>query len=271
MLRVTSIRNTIILQFAVILVPIIALLAYQTVSEAKRAYDVKFRVQLHDKAVKVSDQYTLFMNGVVDAVDTRRLGASALTALRDSAREAALLGGEAHSEKLSTASIELKKIAEVLTSDPSINQLEVFRTRLADVRSLIATTQETFADDLDQAILKSIDGSQQNRKIVAIATLALLGLTLWFIHQMISGLTQPLAIAVEAANSIAEGRAVNIEAAPKTDIDNLLGSLKKMHESLQRSEQKSAGYRQGLERKVKQLADSQASLAEVQSMASSGN
>ena len=78
-----------------------------------------------------------------------------------------------------------------------------------------------FAADLETAILKSIDESQHNRKIVALATLALFGLTLWFIHQMISGLTQPLAIAVESANSIAEGRAVRIEAAPKADIGNL--------------------------------------------------
>ena len=254
-----------------ILVPIIALLAYQTVSEARRAYDVKFRVQLHDKAVKINAQYTQFMNGVVDAVDTNHLGAPALAALRDVWREVGFLGSEASSKELLATSVDLKKIAEVLATDSSLNQLEVFRERIAAARGVIAKSQDALGADLDMAILKSIDESQHNRKIVAIATLALLGLTLWFIHQMIGGLTQPLAIAVDAANSIAEGRSVRIEAAPKADIGNLLGSLKTMHESLERSERKSAGYRQGLEGKIKQLADSQTSLAEAQSMASLGN
>lgn len=271
MLRITSLRNTIILQFALILVPIVVLLAYQTVSEARRAYEVKFRVQLHEKAVKINAQYAQFVNGVVDAVDTKQLGVSALIALRDAGREVGSLGRDASSKELLATSADLNKIADVLATDPSINQLEIFRERISKARSAIANTQDAFAANLETAILKSIDESQRNRKMVALATLALLGLTLWFIYQMISGLTQPLAIAVEAANSIAEGRAVRIEAGPKTDIGNLLGSLKKMHESLERSELKSAGYRQGLERKIKQLADSQASLAEAQSMALLGN
>jgi diguanylate cyclase (GGDEF)-like protein len=271
LIRVTSLKNTIILQFAVILVPIIALLAYQTLSEAKRTREVQLRVELHEQAVEVRDQYTQFVNGVVDAVDTKRLGPSALGALRKAVGGISALGTAAGSQELVRVSAGLEQMANALEPNPSIEQLEAFRGRISEARALIAKTQDQFSSNLDAAILKSIRESQRNRNIVTIAALAVLALTLWFIYQMIKGLTRPLAIAVRAADSIAEGRPVSLDHEPQRDIGNLLASLKRMHESLQRYEEKSVEHQQGLEQKIKQLADSQASLSEAQRMASLGN
>ena len=271
LIRVTSLKTTIILQFAVILVPIIALLAYQTISEAQRAREVKVRVQLHERAVKLRDQYSRFINGVVDSVDTQRLSLAALNSLREAAREMGSLGIDVDSKSLLDLSAELVQMAHALAADPSLKRLEAFRGRVAEGRALVSKTRDDFSYDLDTTIRKSIGESQRNRNIVAVAALVLLALTLWFIYKMIKGLTQPLAIAVSAADSIAEGRPVSIDLGAQRDIGNLLVSLQRMHRSLQTYQRKNDEHQKGLEQNIKQLAESRASLSEAQRMASLGN
>lgn len=78
MIRIGSLKNTIILQFALILLPIITLLGYQTISDARRALTVNADIQLQHQAVFVHEQYNQFVDGVVDAVDSKRLSEAAL-------------------------------------------------------------------------------------------------------------------------------------------------------------------------------------------------
>ena len=264
MFRVTSLRNTIILQFAMILVPIIALLVYETVSEARHAQDIKFHYKLHERSVQIRDQYAKFINGVVAAVETKHLGQPSLYALREASRGMAALSVEGNSKELEEASVRLERMAQALTADPYIGQIDALRPEIAAARTFVANTQDEFLQSLEATILQTINKSQRNRSIVVAAALLILCLTSWFIYQMIKGLTQPLAIAVRVANQIAAGLPVRIDDRPKRDIGNLLGSLKHMHESMQL-------YQQGLQQKINQLADSQSSLSEAQRMASLGN
>ena len=264
LIHVSSLKNTIILQFAVILVPLIALLAYQTVSESRRAQEITTYTQLHDQAVQIRDRFNQFTNGVVDAIDTRRISTTALESLRATARGLAQLDPHYTSRNLMAHSAELTKMADALVADSSVRQLEFFRDRISSTRTLVAELQSDSSKNLDAANQRSITESRHNRKIVITAGLALFGLTLWFIYRMIKVLTQPLAVAVDAADSIAAGRQVNIDLSAQRDIGNLLTSIKRMHESLQRSQD-------GLNQKIKQLADSEASLSEAQRMALLGN
>ena len=252
------------MQFAVILVPIIALLAYQTISEAQRARQVKDRFELHERSEQMREQFTRFLNGAVDAVDSQRLGQSALDALREAARHMVVLGNATNTRELLDTSANLSKIGDALVADPSIRQLEKFRSPIDATRRIIASSMLKFANTLDIEILKSIDESRRIGRIVTIAAILLSALTLWFIYQMIKGLTQPLATAVRAADAIAEGLAVDIDDAPKQDIGNLLASLKRMHQRLHSNQH-------GLQQKIEQLADSQSSLSEAQRMAALGN
>ncbi len=271
MIRVPSLKKTIILQFAVILLPIIALLVYQSISEARRTLAVKAQLELHDQAVKLGEHYTKFMNGVVDAVDSSRLSEPAHKSLREAAQRMNQLGIAARSTSLQSFAKTLTEMDHQFSMDARLPQVAKYRQEINDGRTLVEQTQETLSSELDKKIMAAIAASQRNGKIVAIASLAILALTLWFIYQLIRGLTQPLAVAVRVANSIAEGSPVGIEIESQRDIGNLLASLKHMHKNLQRFEQKSVNYRHGLEQKVQQLADSQASLAQSQRIASLGN
>ena len=63
----------------------IALLGYQSVTEARRTDSVKRLFGLHEQALIAKEYYDHFLSGVVDAVDTQRLGPSALRALGEAA------------------------------------------------------------------------------------------------------------------------------------------------------------------------------------------
>ncbi len=264
MLRVTSLKNTIILQFAMILVPIFALLAYETVSEARHAQNIKRHHHLHERSVQIRDQYSKFMNGVVASIESKHLGQPSLYALREASRGMAELSVETSSKELEKAAVRLEQMAQTLTADPYIGQIDALRPEIAAARMIVSDTREEFMQALDAAILQTIGKSQRNRSIIVAAALLILCLALWFIYRMIKGLTQPLGIAVRVANQIAAGESVSIDSHPKRDIGNLLGSLQRMHQSIER-------YQQGLQQKINQLADSETSLSEAQRMASLGN
>jgi diguanylate cyclase (GGDEF)-like protein len=264
LLRVTSLRNTIILQFAMILVPIIALLAYQTMNEARQVQSIKRHYQLHERSVQIRNDFSKFLNGVSASGETQHLGQPSLYALREAARAMATLSLEANSKELASASLVLEQISRALTADPYVGQINTLRPQIAAMRKLVSETQDDFSQSLDAAILQTIGQSQRSRSIIVVAAVLLLCLTLWFIFQMIKGLTRPLAIAVRAANHIASGQPVSIDDQPKHDIGNLLGSLKLMHQSLLLNQQ-------GLQQKIEQLAESQSSLSEAQRMALLGN
>lgn len=264
MLRVTSLKSTIITQFAVILLPIIALLAYQTISETQRAQEVKSRFELHERAEQMREQFTKFLNGAADAVDSSRIGQSALDSLLVSADHMSVLSNRSDMRELQSTSETLTKIAKELTTDPSVTRLVTFRDQIDSARQVVASSVVRHARTLDSAILRSIDESRRIGKIVTICAFLIFALTLWFIYKMIKGLTQPLATAVRAADAIAEGKVIDIDDTPKRDIGNLLASLKRMYQRLQSNQL-------GLQQKIQQLADSQDSLSEAQRMAALGN
>ena len=81
MLKVRSLKPTIILQFAIIIAPITLVLLYQALSDVRHADSVKFELQSVALAHQARDNYKVFLNGVADAVDTGTLGSRARQAL----------------------------------------------------------------------------------------------------------------------------------------------------------------------------------------------
>src|SRR5207244_4430049 len=89
MLKVRSLKPTIILQFAIIIAPITLVLLYQALSDVRHADSVKFELQSVALAHQARDNYKVFLNGVADAVDTGTLSNRARQAL-DQTRESLL-------------------------------------------------------------------------------------------------------------------------------------------------------------------------------------
>ena len=272
MIRIQSLKSTIIAQFAAILLPVIALLGYQTLTEVHRTAQVDAAFRLHSQVLEAKELYVVFANGAADAVDTLTLSQPALLALVEARNRLSRLGSDAGTAELLEESGRLDTVVRMLEKDPRLPTLLALRGQINLTRDKIVRTQADYERSLNSAIAISIDESRRMTSIVFGVSLLAFAITIWFVFRMIRYLSQPLSLAVSVADRIADGRPVEeSEFHRHADVGNLLRSLARMHLSLKRYQSEVAESRRGLEEKIQQLALSQASLAEAQRLAQIGN
>ena len=142
MLKVRSLKPTIILQFAIIIAPITLVLLYQALTDVRHADSVKFELQSVALAHQARDNYKVFLNGVADAVDTGTLSNRARQSLEQT-RESLLAlqswDGSFRAEPflslvdtLRNAARGKSSLKELLPLRPVANRVNVLLTGLAD-------------------------------------------------------------------------------------------------------------------------------------------
>ena len=274
MINVKSLSLRIAVQFAVVLLPLVALLVYETHAEARRAAAMSHAFAIHEAAIETRDQYTAFIDGAADSVDTGRLSARARKALSDANADVDKLialqpdQAGAHSE----LSGWLRSIDDVVRSDASPAALTRLQVPINRARERVEQLARKHQASLDRAIALSIDDAARSRSVVLSLSALLLLVTVGFIVQLIRGLARPLRHAVEVADRIASGDKLDsFDVDAEHDIGNLLGSLRRMHGSLLASQGDVERHRRGLEGKVGELAQSQTRLAQAQSAAKLGS
>ena len=274
MVKVNSLSLRIVLQFAVILLPLVAVLVYGTGAEARRAAGMSHALALHENAIDAKEHYALFLSGAADAVDTGRLSAPALAAFNR-----ASAGVERLSELdpvTATALVEtrqgLQGVNAGLSRDSSLAGLLRLRGAMTLAKTQLEQAAAAAETNVDKVVAYSIQDTARTQQLVLVLSAVLLVVTLVFIVNMVRGLSRPLRIAVDLADRIAAGRKFEFFSVdPKHDIGNLLGSLQRMHLSLRGFENDVERQRAGLEHKVRQLAQSEHSLAQAQRTAKLGN
>ena len=274
MVKVNSLTSRIVIQFAVILLPLVALLIFETTAEARRAASMNHAVTMHGHAVAAKERYGLFLDGAADAVDTGKLASRAATALREAAGSAEQLlllePDPSQADRLLVG--QLHAVAHAVALDPAMATLAQLRGPINEARlGLTAEVQEHEAV-LNRAIESALRDSARTKEWVVALSLLLAALTIGFIVQMIRGLSRPLRLAVEVADRIAAGHDLDtITIDSRHDLGNLLASLGRMHASLRGFEADVERQRMGLEEKVRQLARSEHSLSQAQRSAKLGN
>ena len=273
-MKVKSLSWTIVIQFAVILLPLIAVLLYQASAESSRSADMAQAMKLHEAAIQAREHYAVFVNGAADAVDTGRLATPALQAHAQAAAaidrlielDASALSG------VNDLGALIRLNQAQLRKDSSLPALMKLREPIGDVRARLALLQEAQERRVDATVERAIQDTARTQQIV-LALSCILGIvTIVFIHRMIRNLSQPLRLAVSVADRIATGRKFEtFTVDPKHDLGNLLGSLKRMHTSLRGFEEDVERQRIGLEQKIRQLAQSEQSLGQAQRTARLGN
>lgn len=272
MIKIQSLRSTIIAQFLVILLPVILLSGYQILTEAQRTATVDRAFQQHRLILAASDRYAVFKNGVVDAVDTEQLSRQALTALVDSHNYLGQLGRESGSVEIIESAGKLNAIVAELSQDSGMPALLKTRDAINTTHERIVRAVKNYEEQMNAAIVRSTDDSKRKTTLVIWVSTLVLAMTVWFVFRMIRHLSQPLGLAVSVANRIADDQPVaESEFRMHSDVGNLLKSLSRMHLSLQRYRAEVEDSHNGLEDKIRQLAESQASLAEAQRLAKFGN
>jgi len=250
-LAVRSLRARIILQFAAVLLPVALVLVYQAASDAYRVSEMDRILNRYQFAHDAKRHYASFVNGVVDAVDSGRLSAHALQALRDAETQLRVLREHDPAPALSTTQEIMAAILVALSRASSIEALLPLRQPVNLVDRALTEYEATYTRRHRDFVLADIVRARQQTLIVAFATTLSLGLTVLFIRGMINGLTRPLNLAVDVANRIATGEVVRThEISTREDIGDLLHSLAAMNDSLSTYRREVDEYQLSLENKV---------------------
>ena len=272
MFKVQSLKRVIVMQFTVILVPLVCLLVFQSLRNQSRSEELNRLFGWHELALGSSRQFATFVNGAADAVDTGTLTPSALAALPRSAELLKQLGEQAGAAALVKTANDMTEMAATLATQPGLAGLQALQSRINTDRDMILGAQVDYGKRMDASIARSIDDVAREAEVVGVLSLLLLGVTIWFVARMIRDLSKPLGLAVSVANRIAEGREVaSHEFQGQRDIGNLLHSLEGMHGHLNRYRDEVEATRRSLENNVQQLLESGQSLAEAQRQAQLGN
>ncbi len=267
MLKVRSLSWRIVIQFTVVLLPLVALLIYQTQMQSRQAQRMGQALAHQHNAAAAQAAFVEFAHAVADAVDTGRMSRAGLAALAQAqtvlsqrpAREAAAPSLTALEQHLLALSMRLGR-------QPLLADLEREREAIAQARRSVDQRALDQNAALSQIVAEELAKAEwMHDSVIALSALVAL-LTLSFMVQMINGLSRPLRRAVQWANDIAAGRKIEVVAIdPRRDIGQLLLSLQRMQSSLGAIDQAAQAQR------VAELAQSQDSLVQAQRLAKVGS
>ncbi len=234
--KVRSLRSRIILQFAIILMPIILSVIYESFTEAQQVSRLRSSLEVATAATEAKDNYKTFVDAVVEAVDTGSLSDRGRTALQ--ATRSTLL-----TLKASDPGFDVKPIAEDVEHLLHATELGTTVPTLLPLRSTINRVSERLATLVEharvteQGVIAGVAASAERQVgILLIAALISLLSAAYFVVVIIRGLTQPLDRAVTLARSFAGGDFIEGENVDvSNDIGGLLHSLDAMRKSLSRA------------------------------------
>ena len=274
MIKVQSLSLRIVLQFAVVLVPLIAVLVYETRAESNRIAALANARAAHQLAAEARDQFSRFVNSAADAVDSGRLANAGHAALGQARARVGELSQvqDADSEATGRTQSEVESLIKAIDADASLPGLLGARDSITSARTAIDGLAAGKQRALDQSIEFAIRDGAQSRQLVMQLSGIILLIAAFFMLQMIRGLSQPLRRAVEIANRIADGnQRVSFAVSAKEDVGGLLQSLQRMNQSLLEQQADVAAHRERLEETVAELARGEESLALAQRTAKLGN
>ena len=233
MIRTRSLKRQIITQFVAILLPLLAVLIYQTAADSLRVRATDSAVQRATLASQAASRYKRFVDGIVDAVDTGSLAPNARSALDAAVDTLRSLSQLDTRPQVSTAHDHLLTIQSVIPANAAIAQVTPHRARVNDASVMIAALEKDALATQDTLVRDGVSAARTQLFYVAIALLLSIVMTLIYIVRMIRGLTEPLGRAVAAASAIASG---DLESTAhldtQGDIDGLIASLDNMRASL---------------------------------------
>ena len=253
MIQASSLKRQIILQFVAILLPLVAILAYQTMADYSRARATDLAAQRAGFATDAETQYKRFVDGIVDAVDSGSLAPNARLALNASLASLNALGALDTRRQITVARDQVHELQTLIPANTPIAQLAPHRTRVNEGNELVKALSKDAMAAEDVIVRETVAAARVQVYYVTAAALWSCLLTIIFIVRMIQGLTDPLQRAVAAARTIASGDLdSNLQLNTQGDIDGLLASLVHMRAGLKNYREKLLEQQRGLEARVEE-------------------
>jgi methyl-accepting chemotaxis protein len=228
-----SLKNRIILQFMVVMIPITLVLAYQMISDVQRSIELSKAFQLMDFSGISKARYKIFLNGISDAVDSGRLGDSGVAALKESQEAFLQIAKIDSSPSIDTTLKMLATMVDTLQRDPSMGAIGPLREQIRGADSEISKLNDSYFA-ANSKVIKQAERSVNIQKFIVLAAVIFIALVSVMFVRNVGKLTKPLKVAVDVAEAIAAGDLSRAIETSKSDDETgkLLRSLGAMQSSL---------------------------------------
>jgi methyl-accepting chemotaxis protein len=228
-----SLRLRMYVQIFAAVLPLAALLVYESVLVSVMVRDVNFGLTISQLATGAQESYREFVNGVTDAVDTGSVGPKAIEALHDALGQLRDLEAAQPSEELRGAIDEVNRVDSALNSSNSLKTLLPLRSDVNGAASAIKATAAKIEKELGNRVAEE-QASGRKREIILIGlTLATLAALAWTLGHMITSITYPISMAVNVTNRVTDGDLTGeVEIKTRDELGELQAALLNMHIAL---------------------------------------
>jgi len=257
------------LQFAVIVLPLLLLLSSLTLGDRQRAAELATAFPQHMAANAARKHYKVFVDGMVDAVDTGQLSATALKALQTSQQHLGHVSPSLAGPGVQALASDMAQFASALSASARLETLLPLRERIGQVNDGLQKLDEQF----EREMVRTIEDSQtsarnQTHLTVIVACLSVL-LSLFFVRNQIVRLTSPLRKAIGVARAISDGDLTQAHRVPGTDeTAQLLNALKDMADALCQSVGEVQRASEGIQASSNEIANVSSDLSDRAQIAS---
>ncbi|WP_298439578.1 methyl-accepting chemotaxis protein [Geobacter sp.] len=219
-----------------ILLPMMLLLAFQTVSDLRQSEKLE---QAHHFATAyrgVVQKFKIFLNGVVDAVDTGQLGEDAIRELAEATVSIKDLSRKYPARDLGSVLTKMESINSSLSRDRSLNALLPLKSAINQLNAELENGGKQYEKQTDQVIESSIKSAKNRGIAVSVAIGITILLTSGFICLMVSNVVTPITNLATLAERVADGD-LNVEVVQNSsdEIGQLSSCFRRMTDHLRQT------------------------------------
>jgi methyl-accepting chemotaxis protein len=220
------------LQFSLVVLPLVILLGTQAVLDHQRSSVLANTFPSHVTANAARKNYKLFVDGMVDALDTGKLSAAAIKALQASQGHVQTVASTGDPQATAIGG-DLAAIALAVGNEGKVDALLPLRERIGKTNEALQQLDERFEHAMTDVIAEARQSARtQVMAVAAVAGVSLL-LSLVFVRNLIARLTKPLHKAIGIAQAISLGDLTLARNVPGHDeTAQLLNALKAMSDAL---------------------------------------
>jgi methyl-accepting chemotaxis protein len=225
-----SMRTRIFLQVMGAVLPLVALLIYETHSENLLLREVNARLNLAQLASSAVDNYREFINGVTDAADTGQLAPAARVALHQTLDSLHQLAAIDSSPELRTSIDDVTRVDAAVGADSSMKGLLTVRKDINDGSAQIKATASAIQTELATRLVKQRAQDERQSLVSTGMATATLMVLIWVLRRTVMQIAEPISIAVNVAKRVTAGDLTGeIEVRRRDEFGELLSALMRMH------------------------------------------
>ena len=231
-----ALRQRLYLQFGVAILPLVALVVYQAVARSDLPERVNVALRAYDLSLDAVNGFGKFVDGVADAIDTGHVGGNSIAALQRARSDEQSLG-ERFEEDAAIAN-RLDAVVATVPANAAIAAVMPLRSEIQSLRAAINASAERRRQALSALVEEEQQAERRRTELMLAGGLGaffLLGLTMWLLRRLVRGITDPIAVSVDAANAIAAGhleRSVAPSPGRRDEMGQLLAAMGAMHANL---------------------------------------